>query len=118
MGQPPELIRLAYDVQWTEPPNPSVYSIDFTPRIPLVFAPRVTKLRVEYDKATALPVGTWLLDNDGNWVRFEYHHGQTNMNVDPSAFEVELPAGTKINDAPDLGGVTAELFGLKVAAAK
>jgi outer membrane lipoprotein-sorting protein len=118
VGQPPEVVKLAYDVHWTQPPNPNFYSIEFTPRVPLPFAPLVTKFRVEYDKTSALPVGTWLFDKEGNWMRLEFRRGQVNAKVEPSAFAVKLPAGTKVNDAPDLSAVLGELFGFTTPAAK
>jgi outer membrane lipoprotein-sorting protein len=118
VGQPPEVVKLAYDVQWTKPRNPNFYSIEFTPRVPFPFGPQTTKLRIEYDKTTVLPVGCWMFDKEGNWVRFEYRRGQVNAKVEPSVFEVSLPAGTKINDAADLSGVLADLFGFATPEAK
>jgi outer membrane lipoprotein-sorting protein len=117
-GQPPEVLKLVYDIQWTQPPDPNSYSIEFTPRVPFPFGPQVAKVRMEYDKTTALPVGSWSLHKDGNWVRFEYRRAQVNAKVDPSAFEVKLPAGTKVNDAPDLMGVLGGLFGFTTPEAK
>jgi outer membrane lipoprotein-sorting protein len=117
-GQPPEVLKLAYDIQWTKPPDPNFYSLEFSPRVPLPFGPDTTKLRVEYDKTTLLPVGFWIFDKGGSWVRFEYRRGQVNGKVEPSVFEVKLPAGTKINDAPDLAGVLGGLFGLTTPEAK
>jgi outer membrane lipoprotein-sorting protein len=117
-GQPPEVLKLAYDVQWTEPRNPNFYSLEFTPRIPFPVAPMVTKLRFEYDKTSFLPMSSWIFDKDGNWVRLEYRRALVNAKLDPSVFEVKLPAGTKINDAPDLNGVMAELLGLTTPEAK
>jgi outer membrane lipoprotein-sorting protein len=118
VGQPPEVVKLAYDIQWTQPPDPNFYSIELTPRVPFPFGPQVTKLRVEYDKTTVLPVGSWMFGEEGIWVRFEYRRAQVNAKVEPSAFEVKLPGGTKINDAPDLNGVLGGLFGLTTVAAK
>jgi len=117
-GQPPEVVKLAYDIQWTKPRDPNFYSLEFTPRVPFAFGPEVTKLRTEYDKTTGLPVGSWMFDKGGNWVRFEYRRGQVNAKVEPSVFEVKLPAGTKVNEAPDLNGVLGGLFGLTTPEAK
>ena len=117
-GQPPEMLKLVYDIQWTEPPDPNCYSLELTPRVPFLFGPQVAKLRMEYDKTTVLPVGSWSFHKDGNWVRFEYRRAQLNAKVEPSAFEVKLPAGTKVNDAPDLIGVLGELFGFTTPEAK
>lgn len=117
-GQPPEVLKLAYDIQWTKPPDPNFYSLEFTPRVPFAFGPEVTKLRIEYDKTTVLPVGSWMFAKGGNWVRFEYRRGQVNAKVEPSVFEVKLPAGTKVNDAPDLTGVLGGLFGSTTPEAK
>jgi hypothetical protein len=59
-----------------------------------------------------------MFGEEGIWVRFEYRRAQVNAKVEPSAFEVKLPGGTKINDAPDLNGVLGGLFGLTTVAAK
>lgn len=117
-GQPPEALKVAYDIQWTTPRNPNLYSLEFSPRIPFPVAPMVTKFRIEYDKTSFLPVGFWIFDKDGNWVRFEYRRAQVNTKVEPSVFEVKLPAGTKVNDAPDLPGVLDGPFGLTTSEAK